>query len=95
MSSVFAFESHYAVARTQIKSFFIVQFELCVACFHNTGTANIVDTHFATGEEERSFQRINRFERQHLSYRKRTTYHHTVVHGIYHIHFIGDKYLFD
>ena len=95
MGSVLTFKGHLTITRTQIKGFFIIKFKYRITCFYNTGTSHIEDTHFTAGQEERSFQRINRFKLQHLTNRKRATYHHTVVHGIHHIYFIGDKYLFD
>ena len=92
MSRILALKSNFTVARTQVEGFFIIHFKHSVAGSDHTRSAYIENTHLAAGQEIRGFQRVDSLQLQHLTHRHGTTYHHTVVHGIYHIHFIWGEY---
>ena len=91
---IFTFKSHFPVSRTQIKRFFIIQFEHGISGFDHTGTAHIEDPHFTAGKEIRRFQRIDSLQLQYLPYGSGSSYNHAVIHGINHVHLIVRKYFF-
>jgi len=92
---IFAFKCHFTVTGTQIKGFLKIKFENSLPSFYNTRSAHIEDTHFATSQKERSFQRIDCFQHQYFACRHSATHNHTVVHRIHHIHFVRSKHLFN
>ena len=55
-------------------------------------STHVIDTDFAACRKERSFQRVDSLQFQCLLYRHGTTHHHSVVHGIDHIHLIFGEY---
>ena len=92
---VLAREGHLAVARTEVEGLLVAEFEFGVAGLHHAGASDVVDAHFAAGQEEGGLQRVDGFETERLGNGHGTSDDHAVVHRVDHIDLVGREYLFD
>ena len=90
---VFALEHNVTVARTDVESLLIVEFESLVTSLYNARTADIEHTDFATSSEVRRLQRVDSLKLEGFVHWHSTTHNHTVVHRVNHVNFVCSKNL--
>ena len=89
-------EHHVTVAASDIESLLEAERIGLVAHLHDAFTlSHVEDTHLTSGCEEVGLQGVDGFEFEFLVDRHGTSHHHTVIHGVHHVHLVGSKHLLD